>query len=129
MHNKLSLCLATVLLCVLVCPVCADDPPIKALLVAGGCCHDYEHQKDVLAKQSGMLSKLGVSKDAEKKVQDAIDKAQKSILQPGKKTPDLKKLFKEQELNLSGVVKPSEATRVGQLTDDRVIRLRIASEL
>jgi type 1 glutamine amidotransferase len=24
--------------------------PIRALLVLGGCCHDYEHQKDVLAK-------------------------------------------------------------------------------
>jgi type 1 glutamine amidotransferase len=24
--------------------------PIRALLVLGGCCHDYEHQKDVLAR-------------------------------------------------------------------------------
>src|SRR5687768_7122212 len=27
-----------------------DDKPIRALLVIGGCCHDYEKQKDVLAK-------------------------------------------------------------------------------
>ena len=26
----------------------ADDKPIRALLVAGGCCHDYKHQKDLL---------------------------------------------------------------------------------
>ena len=24
--------------------------PIRALLIAGGCCHDYEHQKDILKK-------------------------------------------------------------------------------
>ncbi len=24
--------------------------PIKALLITGGCCHDYEHQKDILKK-------------------------------------------------------------------------------
>ena len=28
----------------------ADDKPIRALLVAGGCCHDYKHQKDLLAE-------------------------------------------------------------------------------
>ncbi|SFJ37947.1 ThuA domain-containing protein [Planctomicrobium piriforme] len=31
----------------------ADDPPVKplkALLVLGGCCHDYEAQKDILSK-------------------------------------------------------------------------------
>ncbi len=28
----------------------ADEPaPIKALLVCGGCCHDYEHQKHIIA--------------------------------------------------------------------------------
>ena len=26
------------------------DQPIRALLVLGGCCHDYAHQKDVLTK-------------------------------------------------------------------------------
>jgi type 1 glutamine amidotransferase len=30
-------------------PAFADEPrPIKALFVAGGCCHDYEHQKEVV---------------------------------------------------------------------------------
>ena len=28
----------------------AEDKPIKALLVTGGCCHDYEHQKDIIKK-------------------------------------------------------------------------------
>jgi len=28
----------------------ADDQPIRALLVAGGCCHDYKHQKDILTE-------------------------------------------------------------------------------
>jgi type 1 glutamine amidotransferase len=28
----------------------ADDKPIKALFVCGGCCHDYEHQKDIITK-------------------------------------------------------------------------------
>ncbi len=30
----------------------ADDPPkpIRALLVLGGCCHDYAHQKDILTR-------------------------------------------------------------------------------
>jgi hypothetical protein len=27
-----------------------DDRPIRALLVAGGCCHDYKHQKDILTE-------------------------------------------------------------------------------
>ena len=28
----------------------ADDKPIRALLVLGGCCHDYKNQKDILVK-------------------------------------------------------------------------------
>ncbi len=28
----------------------ADDKPIRALLVAGGCCHDYKRQKDILTQ-------------------------------------------------------------------------------
>jgi hypothetical protein len=28
----------------------ADQKPIRALLVAGGCCHDYKHQKDLLTE-------------------------------------------------------------------------------
>ncbi len=27
-----------------------EDKPIRALLVAGGCCHDYKQQKDILTK-------------------------------------------------------------------------------
>src|SRR5882724_6792408 len=28
----------------------ADEKPIRCLLVLGGCCHDYAHQKDILTK-------------------------------------------------------------------------------
>src|SRR5437764_13500412 len=28
----------------------AQTKPIRVLLVCGGCCHDYAHQKDILAK-------------------------------------------------------------------------------
>ena len=40
---------------ILSCPtraVMADDPPrpIRALLVLGGCCHDYAQQKDILTR-------------------------------------------------------------------------------
>lgn len=45
-------------LCVALCGVfaapvvsrAADDKPIKALFICGGCCHDYLHQKDIITK-------------------------------------------------------------------------------
>jgi len=33
-----------------VTPAADDDKPIRALLVLGGCCHDYEKQKDIITK-------------------------------------------------------------------------------
>ena len=36
-----------------------DDRPIRALLVAGGCCHDYRHQKDLLTE--GISARANVS--------------------------------------------------------------------
>jgi len=36
----------------------ADEKPIHALLVAGGCCHDYLHQKDILTKGIGERTKI-----------------------------------------------------------------------
>jgi type 1 glutamine amidotransferase len=36
-----------------------DDKPIRALLVLGGCCHDYAKQKDVITK--GVSSRANVS--------------------------------------------------------------------
>jgi type 1 glutamine amidotransferase len=36
-----------------------DDKPIKALLVLGGCCHDYAKQKDLITK--GISGKANVS--------------------------------------------------------------------
>lgn len=35
-----------------------DDKPVRALLVLGGCCHDYEKQKDVITK--GVSAKANV---------------------------------------------------------------------
>ncbi|HEX4609913.1 MAG TPA: ThuA domain-containing protein [Urbifossiella sp.] len=31
-------------------PAAADAPPVKALLVIGGCCHDYKKQQELLTK-------------------------------------------------------------------------------
>src|SRR5271169_6781265 len=43
--------LAVVAVCLLGGSVRAeDDKPIRALLVIGGCCHDYGKQKDILTK-------------------------------------------------------------------------------
>jgi hypothetical protein len=40
----------------------ADRPkPLKALLVAGGCCHDYAHQKDIL--KEGLEKRLNITVD------------------------------------------------------------------
>jgi type 1 glutamine amidotransferase len=36
-----------------------DDQPIRALLVIGGCCHDYKRQKDILTE--GISSRANVS--------------------------------------------------------------------
>lgn len=35
--------------------------PIRALLIAGGCCHDYEHQKDIL--KQGIEARANISVD------------------------------------------------------------------
>jgi len=44
-----SLALSMALVAILTTPAAgAETRPIKALLVAGGCCHDYAQQKDVL---------------------------------------------------------------------------------
>ncbi|MEI6234847.1 MAG: ThuA domain-containing protein [Planctomycetota bacterium] len=37
-------------LCLVLGAVSAADAPIKALLICGGCCHDYAAQKDILKK-------------------------------------------------------------------------------
>jgi type 1 glutamine amidotransferase len=42
--------LATLAAACLVPAARADDKPIRALLVAGGCCHDYKRQKDILTE-------------------------------------------------------------------------------
>jgi type 1 glutamine amidotransferase len=40
----------TVLACFVSAARADDDKPIRALLVIGGCCHDYAKQKDILTK-------------------------------------------------------------------------------
>ena len=45
--------LVLILICGFIWPltVQAQEPkPIRALFICGGCCHDYEHQKDILTK-------------------------------------------------------------------------------
>ena len=54
MFNRLKITwlAALALIAITVRPATAADAgqPIKALLITGGCCHDYEHQKDILKK-------------------------------------------------------------------------------
>ncbi len=38
--------------------IAADAKPLKVLLVVGGCCHDYSHQKDVL--KAGLEKRINV---------------------------------------------------------------------
>jgi len=50
----------------------ADEQPIKCLLVLGGCCHDYEHQKDILVKGISQRTNIvfTVAYDADKTTKD-----------------------------------------------------------
>jgi type 1 glutamine amidotransferase len=54
MLSKFRLSALGVALCgLLISPLisrAADEKPIKALFICGGCCHDYEHQKDIITK-------------------------------------------------------------------------------
>lgn len=40
------------------CKAGAAEPPIKALLITGGCCHDYKAQKDIL--KQGLEARLNI---------------------------------------------------------------------
>jgi len=50
----------------------ADEKPIQCLLVCGGCCHDYEHQKDILAKGIAARTNIvfTIAYDADKTTKD-----------------------------------------------------------
>src|SRR5687767_4414833 len=52
--------LTTLLAAVLVVPALAQDKPapLKALLITGGCCHDYKKQKDIL--KEGLEKRLNI---------------------------------------------------------------------
>jgi hypothetical protein len=48
---KLRPTLALALLASLASPLFAEDvKPLRVLIVAGGCCHDYANQKEILKK-------------------------------------------------------------------------------
>ncbi len=57
-HQTLRTPVTLILALLLVSPIAlaqtraarADDKPIRALLVIGGCCHDYRNQKEILTK-------------------------------------------------------------------------------
>ena len=57
---RFSLLMTLAALC-LVPAARADDKPIRALLVAGGCCHDYKHQKEILTE--GISARANVAVD------------------------------------------------------------------
>jgi type 1 glutamine amidotransferase len=63
--HRISAILATILGLAGFAGARADDKPIRALLIAGGCCHDYEHQKDILTR--------GISRRADVKWTIAYD--------------------------------------------------------
>jgi trehalose utilization protein len=54
------LCVALATLCLSAVARAADEPakPLRALLVLGGCCHDYAHQKDILTKGIGERARV-----------------------------------------------------------------------
>jgi type 1 glutamine amidotransferase len=55
-------CLLTILaLLFAVRPAAADPKPLKALLVVGGCCHDYAKQKDLLKQGIEQRAKVEVT--------------------------------------------------------------------
>jgi type 1 glutamine amidotransferase len=47
---KLPTLLALALLAGVASPLVAEQKPLRVLVVAGGCCHDYANQKDILKK-------------------------------------------------------------------------------
>ncbi|MGI9108768.1 MAG: hypothetical protein ACR2KA_01920 [Opitutales bacterium] len=47
---KLRSLLALALLAGLTSSLVAEQKPLRVLVVAGGCCHDYANQKDILKK-------------------------------------------------------------------------------
>ena len=50
MKNSIRLTAAALAAFALVLPSHAETKPLKALLITGGCCHDYKVQKDILKK-------------------------------------------------------------------------------
>jgi hypothetical protein len=61
MKNATIACLATLLTLAGLVARAADPKPLKVLLVTGGCCHDYNKQKDVL--KNGLEARAHVTVD------------------------------------------------------------------
>src|SRR5689334_16048097 len=53
--------LASILLVLATASFAADGPKLKALLILGGCCHDYAAQKDIL--KEGLEKRLNITVD------------------------------------------------------------------
>src|SRR5262245_32344532 len=57
-----SIFLSILLACVNTCQLRAAEPkPLRALLITGGCCHEYAKQKDVL--KNGLEARLNIVLD------------------------------------------------------------------
>jgi len=56
---KLRSLLTLALLAGVVSPLLAEQKPLRVLIVAGGCCHDYANQKEILKK--GLEARLNVT--------------------------------------------------------------------
>ena len=60
-HALILRSLSVILSLTLVAPAARAAEPLKALLIAGGCCHDYAKQKDILKKGLEERAKLEVT--------------------------------------------------------------------
>lgn len=87
-------CLGTFAVLVALCgslaapPTCraANERPIKAVFICGGCCHDYLHQKDIITQ--------GISKRANVAWTIAYEPStERDVLNPIYKNPDWSKDF------------------------------------
>ena len=59
MKKANSYLITTALFFTLISVVLAQTPPLKVLLITGGCCHDYVHQKDIL--KAGLEQRANIS--------------------------------------------------------------------
>jgi len=72
---KLRSLLTLALLAGVVSPLIADQKPLRVLVVAGGCCHDYANQKEILKKgiEARLNATVEVAYDATKSVKPVFE--------------------------------------------------------